>query len=107
MDAKIRAAIERAGDQIGDAVAIDVAGRGGAEAEVLHEGEGASESALSLRDFLGVFHRPIGIEKKDINRAEVGERITLVSTVIIERRPDHQIDDAVAIQIAERAETLA
>ncbi len=56
---------------------------------------------------MGGFHRAIGIEKKDINRAEVGERITLVyRAVVIEWSSDRKVDDPVAVEVARRTEAL-
>ena len=88
--------MDRPDGQVGNAVAVEIAQRGQGEAKAIVVAQTADKTSLRRADLPVRLHRPVGVEEQHPHRA------TISAPVVILDRPDGQVADAVAVQIAQR-----
>ena len=93
--------VDRPDGQVGNAVAVEIAQRGQGEAEEIIVAQTADKTSLRVADLPVRLHRPVGVEEQHPHRAAVA------APVVILVRPDGQVADAVAVQIAQRGHRSA
>ena len=81
--------------EVVDAVAVDVADRADGAAELVAVVKGCGEAAHGVGDLLPGPDGPVRIQEDDVDRPPVG------AAVVILRTADSQVDDPVAVDIAE------